>query len=277
VFGTQLTIKSLKKMKTLLSVLLGLPIVAGNWNSECNNYNSLKKEQQDTFDSPCTVWDQKTNIDCGTLDEDGIWSSEVCRYEGKFPNGFRTAQMYMENQPPFKVKVPRPAGLGSRMVEILVETDTMGQHICVKSDDYNPDEGDIGAFSPKCEVDQLEQCFPFPSSGDLILQIYCDMERGCENDISFKYKIMYSRTMQDKIVQESSAENSPEMWCMLAQSDRDHRAKMMFPSQMEGPPIEYATHRVVAKISSAGGFSRLSFAWFYTLIGLSTLAVLFSA
>lgn len=261
-----------------LLTALGLPLVMG-WTNElkCGTYNKEKADQRGTFDLPCSTWNE---VNCGNLQSDGIWDKAECQYNGQFPNGFRTAQLYADNMPGFYLTVQRPANTdnANRMAQLLIETDTTGMNICAKSSDFDPDEGvSGGVLGPECREDQLQKCFAFPATGNLELQIYCDQERGCENDISFKYKIMYSNTMNDPAIQANSAENSPEMWCMLAQSDPNHKAKMLYPSEMEGPPQEFPNHQPNAKVNAAGGRSTLSYIWCYSLIGISTLAVFFAA
>lgn len=206
---------------------------------QCSNYAQLENvviADEDIFDYPCVSW---TEVDCGGLNETNkVWQEETCRYDGFYPNGFRTALIYGHNQPSFFLNLPKNLIDGTD-IRIMLEAETPDANICIKAADYNPTDGtDAGSLAPTCGIFQLNKCFPAPSK-DLILEIYCG--EGCDNSISLKYKVLTS-TPRSLVPGESSAVDTVAMWCEKESMDTgdaiQFKTAVEFPSEMTSiPPL----------------------------------------
>jgi len=127
-----------------------------------------------------------------------------------FPNGFRSAQIYHENSPPFCLNV---RGTANTMVKVIVEGDAPDARLCIASQDYDPMSPNPSALMPRCDNGQVSACFPADVGQDFNLMIFC--QGGCaEGDTGFRYKVFHSQR-RNQINTANSATENIDMWCMM--------------------------------------------------------------
>lgn len=170
---------------------------------------------------------------CDTCTQEGLPPyKEDCDY----PNGFRSARVAMDNEPPFCLTVK---DAGKSMVQVLIETEEDDDHLCVESLGSKIALNNGVTFPAQCGEGQINACFPGEDSGSLELVVYCDS--SCpETPINFHYKVLHSasRDTMDRNpeMQANSAIDNIDMWCMM----QDGVPSVMWPSEMEpDEPEEY--------------------------------------
>jgi hypothetical protein len=150
------------------------------------------------------------------------------------PNGFRMAQIAMDNEPPFCLTVE---GSRNANVMVLIETFTANQRICVKTRSNGIALNEQGVLPPQCDEGQVTGCFPSDSNkAALELLVYCD-ESCPEGPIPFYYKIDHSMTrshFNSDAVAQDSAVKSVDMWCTMQAG----QPEMKWPSELgrDSPP-----------------------------------------
>jgi len=150
---------------------------------------------------------------------------EDCQY----PNGFRTAQVYMDNEPPFCLTVDNAGG---SMVQVLLETEESDDRLCVESQGTYITRNNGVTVPAQCGEGQINACFPGEDGGSLKLLVYCD-ESCPETSIVFKYKVMHS-VSRANYDQADAAVGNVDMWCMM----QDGTTAVMWPSEMQADTPE---------------------------------------
>lgn len=142
-----------------------------------------------------------------------------------FPNGFRRAQLYMDNNPPFCLRVGNTA---DRMVKVMVEAD-IDSVLCVVSTEYDElAPGSPAVLEKTCDTHQVSACFQADQSNDVEIMVYC--ESGCvETETPFLYKVFTSMRRND-IDPDNSAIDTIDMWCMNV--DGDNPLQNTWPSEL---------------------------------------------
>lgn len=154
------------------------------------------------------------------------WTAEPPKDAERFPNGFRTAALAPENNPPFCLKVRNTA---NRVVRVMIEPVPSHNKICVQDANANSKDRADGAIAPtRCsEGTNLATCF---DAGDKDLELLFECEGGsCSMaTVNFYYKIMATEKTRQEFEGEDGATASLDMWCpMLAGTD-----DIKFPSQL---------------------------------------------
>lgn len=237
---------------------------------DCSSYNSMVLAH-DYFDPPCSTWQ---NVNCGTMDpETYVWSNEECQAGSETtPNGFRNGQIYNRNNPPFVLTIPNAA---KKVVRVLIETDNQNQEICTESTDHDELSMDATGASPtSCEVGQASRCFFAPENGQVQLKFFCNTD--CEGEFAFKYKVLLSSQSDNPALQQNSADNRLEMWCMREALDKEFQAAVQYPSNMVGTVrIPTNQNKAIGDGGLASGASVLSdrLAVFFSVLVMTVLVM----
>lgn len=212
-----------------------LAIPAAVMGNQCDReYNIETPTGQDfPIDNWKTTW-RAPNMGSDYMDPDS-----------RFPNGFRRAQIYAENDPPFCLEVDDTE---NHMVKVMVEADTEAR-VCIVSQDYDElAPGAPSALMKRCDIHQVQACFPAPTDKDFKLMVYC--ESGCpEGETPFMYKVFKSMR-RDQINPDNSALDNIDMWCMNV--DGDEPSMNLWPSELGlDIPDEEAIPDYIDKASDA--------------------------
>lgn len=142
-----------------------------------------------------------------------------------FPNGFRRAQLYYENEPPFCLTV---GDTQDRMIKVMVEAENDAK-LCVVSTDYDElAPGDPAVLSKTCDTHQVSACFPGSTNGNIELMVFC--EAGCQGgETPFVYKVFTSQR-RNEIDKSDAAAQTIDMWCM--NDDGDAPLRHTWPSEL---------------------------------------------
>lgn len=181
---------------------------------------------------------------CTTCTQAGLPPfKEKCDY----PNGFRSARVAMDNEPPFCLTV---GDASKSMVQVLIETEEDDDHLCVESIGSKIALNNGVTVPAQCGEGQINACFPGEDDGTLELIVYCDS--SCpETPINFHYKVLHSasRTLfnNNPTMQANSAVDNIDMWCMM----QDGVPAVMWPSEME-PDEPDDLHRSARLYNGAG-------------------------
>lgn len=208
-------------MKVICAVVCTLTVGAyANSADPCNpssgDYAAGYKTAPPGFDSWRFTWDNgiagrmnayRCRDSCETCTTEGLPPfKENCQY----PNGFRTAQVHMDNEPPFCLTV---ADAGDSMVQVLIETEMDNHRLCVESIGSSVLLNDGVTTPPQCGEGQINACFPGENSNNLNLMVYCDA--SCpESNTVFKYKVMHSNA-RSRYDQDNAAIANIDMWCSM--------------------------------------------------------------
>jgi hypothetical protein len=165
----------------------------------------------------------------------------------RLPNGFRSGQIAMENEPPFCLTVPSELSANSE-VQVLIEAENTFDRICIQSIGSTITLNNGVTKEMQCGDGQVNACFHGENesedpanlaAGDLKLMIFCDTDCP-ESNIAFKYKVLHSlKRTQTDIIAQDPAINNVDMWCMF-QDGKDSTVwpselVLLYPAGVEGP------------------------------------------
>lgn len=140
-----------------------------------------------------------------------------------FPNGFRSAEFFKGNNPPFCLTVDKTA---NTMVKVLIQAYSPQARICVADQDYDPKAPD-SALAPICANGVIDACFGAKSISNFKLMVFCEGQCNEEADVSFFYKVRNSQ-LRNSITESNSAQENIDMWCMNIVGDPENT----FPKQL---------------------------------------------
>lgn len=163
---------------------------------------------------PAQSWTVDPDFDATAVPVDFLTINTGYDYTVKFPNGFRKAQIYEDNDPPFCLNLN---GVGNKMVFLSIQTVNANDRLCVRDTSSNNVRG--GAVQERCFMDRTTACFQaLTYQNDLQLVFYTDSS-GASTSTPFWYRVRVSdKTWDlsgDAASRADSANTNLEMWCMM--------------------------------------------------------------
>lgn len=163
---------------------------------------------------PAQSWTVQPDFDATAVPVDFLTINTGNDYSVKFPNGFRKAQIYEDNDPPFCLNLN---GVANKMVLLSVQTVNANDRLCIRDTSSNSVRG--GAVQERCFMDRTTACFQALSyQNDLTVVFYTD-SAGSTTSTPFWYRVRVSDRSWDlsgdAAGRADSANSNLEMWCMM--------------------------------------------------------------